>query len=111
MTTTPRLLKPDETYCARCQQIFVNGDAYDVHLANRTGCATDNGLVRRGDVWCFPGRDRTHKPRRTPAQAAFDRIMTEVNYRQQFLNKNARRRFSDSDIEKVLAALERDRDR
>lgn len=105
----PRLLKADETFCTRCQQIFINGDAFELHLSGKQSCLPDSkGLVLKGDLWVFEGKDQTHKPRRTPAMAAFDRITKQLSARSSLRGKGSTELAAD--IQKVMKALEKARD-
>lgn len=110
MINLPRQLKPDETYCGRCKQIFVTGEAFSAHETGQSSC-DPHVLELHGDVWGWPGKDATRKPRRTQAMAAFDRILAELEYRGQFLSPSAHIRYSNSDVDKVLRALEKARDK
>lgn len=99
-------LKPDEARCNKCSRVFVSGEAFIAHEGPYARCKnpTTVGLVpdRRG-VWMFKGKDHTHKPRRSQAQAAFDRVVSGLSVTKQ--------RSLATDIEKVQRALEKERDR
>lgn len=108
-----RVLKEDEAHCLKCDRLFSSGDSFSEHEGARGRCQEPEkiGLIERSGVWGFAGKDRTKRPRRTPAMAAFDRIIEEMESE---CPKSHLKKFRESvrtDVDKVLRALERDRDR
>ena len=104
-----RTLRPDETFCPWCAEYFLNGDLFEAHRP-KGACLDPEKLDLVLDykgAWGFRGRGSaptTVRPRRTNAQAAFDRIISRlpVKYR-------GDAKMGD-DIIKVTRALERERD-
>jgi len=103
------LLLPDETWCERCRSIFINGDAYEAHRP-KDHCLDPQSVGleqfrnhKATAVWRFKGRFRTRKLRRSPAQAAFERLADQV------LCTAGKEGLADAraDIEKVRRVLER----
>lgn len=110
MINLPRQLKPDETYCGRCKQIFVTGEAFSAHETSQSSC-DPHVLELHGDVWGWPGKDATRKPRRTQAMAAFDRIVKQLEDDCPDSQLAQFRQSIQGDVDKVLRALEKARDK
>lgn len=107
--TPPRLLKADETYCSRCQQIYINGDAFEIHLTGKQSCLpASKGLQLKGDHWVFEGKDQSRMPRKTTAMAAFDRLLKQLPVRLKSHTTGTSELAQD--IAKIQKALEKARD-
>lgn len=99
------MLKPDEALCKKCNRKFASGEAFLQHEGAYAKCQQplSVGLVLKGSTWGFPGKDSTHKPRRSQAQAAMDRIFADLSVTKQ--------RARAKDLEKVQRVLAREKDR
>lgn len=100
-------LKPDETKCLKCERIFASGEAFVAHEGAYGKCIDPKTIPMMAQntsfIWGFTGKDRTHKPRKSNAQAAFERVVAALPVTKQ--------RSLATDIEKVKRVLERERDR
>lgn len=107
-------LKPDEVQCQWCGNIFVSPEAYEAHQPRPNMCwpRFPNGLEKNQKTqrWFFPGKDPAHKPRKTTAMAAFERILKGLTEAEKMRSIEVPKSYSLSDITKVQKALEKARD-
>lgn len=102
-------LRPDEVECQYCHNVFVSPEAYEAHIPRKNGCwpSFPNGLQKNEKTqrWSFDGKDT--RPRRTQAQAAFDRLVeSSLNWPRSQCGKAS----VQADIDKVHRALKKARD-
>lgn len=110
-----RVLRPDETFCSWCGEYFLDGDIFEAHRP-KGWCVPPHtlGWVRDGKgAWGYKGKGSaptTSKPRRTPAQASFDRLLKALVDSRPPTKRAAFGKEIEADVRKVLKALERERD-
>lgn len=98
-------LLPDQARCNKCHRLFASGDAFLAHEGSYGKCVEPIkvGLVLRDAIWGFPGKHPEHKPRKSQAQAAMERLVAAL--------PASKQRSLAKDIEKIQRVLDRERNR